>query len=523
MLLVSGTDDKEVDDYDDVEDFVFNQAEQGVNRNWIILDTGSTTDIFCNDKLLSDIHETDQTITIHCNAGTCVTNKVGTLSGYGEVWFSEQAIANILSLANVSKRYPVVYNSKEARGFVVMKPDRKVVFHQSPQGLFYHDTTNRAVMLVNTVHENMEGFTKRQVERAKAARRALGMVGYPSSKDFKAMVRTNLIKNCPVTVDDINTAERIFGPDLPTLKGKTVRQQSDAVVSDYVHVPPEIKQLNKRVTLGADVMFVDSVPFFITVSRGIKFITVEYVPRRTKEILGRALETVAQFYRARGFRVDIALMDGEFECLRTVVASIQINTTAASEHVSDVERVIRLVKERSRATKSTLPFRKFPQRVVIGLVYNAALWLNAFPPDSGVSRQYSPRTILTGTVLDFEKHCRLPFGAYVEVHEDNTPTNTMEARTQGAICLGPTGNLQGSYKFLCLATGRRITRKQFVEMPMPQSVIDLVESMEGRPDWTGPWPSPIATATQSLMIRQSSGLRLSQEWTMLPLLPPTRL
>jgi hypothetical protein len=56
----------------------------------------------------------------------------------------------------------------------------------------------------------------------------------------------------------------------------------------------------------------------------------------------------------------------------------------------------------------------------------------------------------------------------------------MTERTQPAIYLGPTANFQGSYKFLSLKTGKRITQKQFKELPMPDSVIRHVEAMETR-------------------------------------------
>jgi hypothetical protein len=56
----------------------------------------------------------------------------------------------------------------------------------------------------------------------------------------------------------------------------------------------------------------------------------------------------------------------------------------------------------------------------------------------------------------------------------------MSERTQPAICLGPTANFQGSYKFLSLRTGKRTTRKQFKELPMPDSIIKRVEAMAER-------------------------------------------
>ena len=66
------------------------------------------------------------------------------------------------------------------------------------------------------------------------------------------------------------------------------------------------------------------------------------------------------------------------------------------------------------------------------------------------------------------------FGAYTQTHEDPVRTNTMEERTIGYICLGITGNLQGSYTFLNLTTGKLITRRKFTPLPMPNDVIDRV-------------------------------------------------
>jgi hypothetical protein len=84
---------------------------------------------------------------------------------------------------------------------------------------------------------------------------------------------------------------------------------------------------------------------------------------------------------------------------------------------------------------------------------------------------------MTGTSLDFNKHFQIPFGTYAGVHEDRNITSTMDERTQPAICLGPTANLQGSYTFISLQTGKWITRKQFKNLPMPASIIKRVEAL----------------------------------------------
>ncbi len=107
---------------------------------------------------------------------------------------------------------------------------------------------------------------------------------------------------------------------------------------------------------------------------------------------------------------------------------------------------------------NTLPYKKMPQLMLIELIYHVVLWLNAFPMKSGVSRTLSPREIVLHHKLDFAKHCKAPFGSYCESHDVPVPTNMMVSRTSPAIVLGPTGNIQGSFKLLNLATGKKIKR-----------------------------------------------------------------
>ena len=145
-------------------------------------------------------------------------------------------------------------------------------------------------------------------------------------------------------------------------------------------------------------------------------------------------------------------MDREFEPLQFYLQElgISLNTTAANEHSPLIKRQIHLIKEHVRVIKHSLPFTVIPQIMLIKMIYYSIFWLNAFPSKSGISTVHSPRKIITGQQLDFKKCCLLPFGAYVQTHEEPFPSNLQQAKTIGAICLGPVGNLQGSYKFFNL-------------------------------------------------------------------------
>ena len=72
------------------------------------------------------------------------------------------------------------------------------------------------------------------------------------------------------------------------------------------------------------------------------------------------------------------------------MTTAEVNTTAARKHVGEIERYILLIKERSRALTSDLPYTKLPCQEVIHLVYFAVLWLNSLPATAGVSDKYSP-------------------------------------------------------------------------------------------------------------------------------------
>jgi hypothetical protein len=160
-----------------------------------------------------------------------------------------------------------------------VKPEKEVIFKEIPTGLYYHDTDERAITMVTTVKENYEGFTNREFERDNQTHRSLTLVGYPFPKDFKNMVRSNMIQNFPVSEADIANANKIFGP-VATFKGKTVRRSSESVMMEYEKIMRDIIMTNKNVPLAAGIIFVNGVPFMISVSSKIKITTAEHITNR---------------------------------------------------------------------------------------------------------------------------------------------------------------------------------------------------------------------------------------------------
>jgi hypothetical protein len=75
--------------------------------------------------------------------------------------------------------------------------------------------------------------------------------------------------------------------------------------------------------------------------------------------------------------------------------------------------------------------------MIEALVYHAAKGLNQFPAKNGISDTLSPLTIMTGRANPDYNELKLEFGSYVQVFEDNTPSNTTTSRNTGAIVLNP--------------------------------------------------------------------------------------
>ena len=79
-------------------------------------------------------------------------------------------------------------------------------------------------------------------------------------------------------------------------------------------------------------MFVNKIPFVKTINRHIKFTTVETIQKRTKLQLSESIKNVTAIYTQRGFKVEHALLDGEFVPLRTELLNMGIHANFATRN-----------------------------------------------------------------------------------------------------------------------------------------------------------------------------------------------
>ena len=79
------------------------------------------------------------------------------------------------------------------------------------------------------------------------------------------------IHNCPIRAADVDIAENIFGPDMATLKGKSVRKKPKPVVEDWLELPKEIHIKHMRVELCMDIININKIAFMTAIDRLFRY------------------------------------------------------------------------------------------------------------------------------------------------------------------------------------------------------------------------------------------------------------
>ena len=465
----------------------------------ILLDTGATSSLIRDRDLLTDLSVCEPPLTSLTNGRLHSCSQWGIYHGLQQpllVWYAPDSVGNILALRDVRQLCQVTLDTAVEAVLVVHLPDGSFLrFVEHLDGLYLlvpivnssTNPPNYSYSCVSTAADNRAAFTRRELEGADRERQLYRTIGRPSQWQFEAILdRGSILNCCPITKADAQRANIIYGPDLAYLKGKTTDHPTSPHILTQVlsPLPVEIIKYHSNITLCVDFFYVQRLPFIHAFSRKVGYRQAVPVPDRTKETMMSFVNKSVFEYTSRGFAVIDTHADKEFECLRGCLGNVSLEICGPDEHVPEVERSIRTMKETMQATAHGLPYRPLPKIMIVELVAMATRCLNGFPKEDGVSEHMSPYSIVTGrSHVDYNK-IPLEFGSYVQLLDRSV--NTIRSRTIGAIALNPTGNENGAYRFMSLKTGHIITKGpgSWTEVPITDIAIARVEALakqEGQP------------------------------------------
>ena len=227
--------------------------------------------------------------------------------------------------------------------------------------------------------------------------------------------------------------------------------------------------------MAVDVMHVNRLPFLTSLSKKIHYGTVSALDDMKIPTMEACIDKIIRSYSIRGFHVAVIHVDIQFKAMKDrKKMNPLINVVSRGEHVPDIERFHRVLKERARcyhAMVREIDIASLPKTAIIHLIITVNFYVNAFVWQEGVSPVLPLVTIVEGLVVDFNKHFHVIFYEYMHTYEGTT--NTMKDRTVGALALGPSGNLQGGIRCFSFCTGKVLHRfmKDVTLLKMPHDVL----------------------------------------------------
>ena len=115
-----------------------------------------------------------------------------------------------------------------------------------------------------------------------------------------------------MTVKEIDVAHNIWIKSVPDLKVNTTRKKNIFVVGDLGQLPEELVKLHKNIHMTADMFFVNSIPFFLTLSRNIYFTAVNHLANRKVETIFKAFKDIYSYYLKFWFHITTIHSDVKF-------------------------------------------------------------------------------------------------------------------------------------------------------------------------------------------------------------------
>ena len=167
-------------------------------------------------------------------------------------------------------------------------------------------------------------------------------LAYPSVADYKWILQANQLCDCHVSVNDSNTAIKIWGLSVTMMNGKMTWTRPPPVQQDVIAIPREFREIHKCMALTIDIFFVNTNPFLATNSLNICFLPVTHMANWKADTIVKALKEIYNYYLQQGFSIVFIKANNEFKPLEPMMLLLcggrRLNLSSANEHVPEIKQ-----------------------------------------------------------------------------------------------------------------------------------------------------------------------------------------
>jgi len=228
-------------------------------------------------------------------------------------------------------------------------------------------------------------------------------------------------------------------------------------------------------------MHVREMPFIVTLITPFNLLMTVRIESRSVPHIWKKIQSQIANISKKGFKITKARVDPEsgLIALDNLFASVGIEmcSVGVNQHIAEVERRIRVIKERCRAIVNTLPYR-LCKKLLEYLIYFVTKRLNMEPTSVN---NYGPSAweSYAGVKIDYGRMIKAAFGEYCQA-DTNTGDNSMDARARGAITLYESSDYDSNWWVFHLDSRKVVKRYKLTLLPMPDVIINYLNELHAR-------------------------------------------
>ncbi len=440
----------------------------------IHLDSQAELSVFKDKELLRNMRNAEPIRVSGVLKGKYLySNIIGDYKAIKGIYYCPDISANILAIDTVEKHGTVTY---ETSMFTIKLKDGELLKFPKTNNVFTHEEPrahNNKAILITTVRNGIQNFTKREIRSAQEAISLQEKLGYPTSEELEKIINKGTIINCNVTAQDVRRSTHIFGKNINVSNGVCTKLSTKSI--KYFETPLLNRELQK---LYCDLFYIKEHAFLLSRSSPLDLIMVSNIKSKKTDEVESAIKDHLKNYIIKGFSIKEIYIDGEAAAkemrAKNMIEGVSINISGAGDHVPQAEAAIKTVKNRARSIVNSLPYT-LPNDWIPHLITFAVQRINMVPTRD---ESTSPRENFLGRKLDMSTDLKTTFGALVETYNPRASSNIFTPRVEVGIALYNTGNLQGTWVITKIPSKEIISRTNLKERVMDEETIEFINRLD---------------------------------------------